>query len=294
MVMLLAVFTTAGAQEKVLKVWPGGAPDHNGMTLPEEKFDGVRVRNVSEAEMTLFLPPAEIRSGAAVVICPGGGYAMEAMDHEGYDLARWLADRGVAGVVLKYRLPYGHHAIPSGDARQALRLVRFHAAEWGIDPAKVGLAGSSAGGHLAATAGTRFDRGIPGAADPVAHMSCRPDFLLLLYPVITMNGEFTHRGSRSNLLGEIPDPELISFYSNELHVTPDTPPTFLVLADDDKGVVPRNSTEFYTALKKNGVPAEMHIFSRGGHGFGMRKNNLPADQWPELFLAWLRQGRFIP
>ncbi|HPJ79663.1 MAG TPA: prolyl oligopeptidase family serine peptidase, partial [Prolixibacteraceae bacterium] len=140
----------------------------------------------------------------------------------------------------------------------------------------------------------RFDRGIPGAADPVAHMSCRPDFLLLLYPVITMNGEFTHRGSRSNLLGENPDPELISFYSNELHVTPDTPPTFLVLADDDKGVVPRNSTEFYTALKKNGVPAEMHIFSRGGHGFGMRKNNLPADQWPELFLAWLRQGRFIP
>ncbi len=291
--VMMVIAGTGGAQEHILKVWPAGAPDSNGMTLPEEQFDGVRVRNVSEAEIYVFLPRQENNSGVALVICPGGGYAMEAMDHEGYDLARWLAERGVAGIVLKYRLPYGHSAIPSGDVRQALRLVRHHATEWGIDPARVGLAGSSAGGHLAATVGTRFDRGNTAAADPVGRLSCRPDFMLLLYPVITMNEEFTHQGSRHNLLGEHPGPELIRQFSNELHVTGDTPPTFLVLADDDKGVLPRNAVEFYSALKQNGVAGEMHIFARGGHGFGMKKKNLPVDQWPELFLTWLRESTIL-
>ena len=291
--MLIILSMTSFAQDKVLKVWPGGAPNDNGMKEPEEKYDGVRVRNVSEAEMYVYLPEKEKNTGAAVVICPGGGYTIEAMDHEGYEMAEWLASKGVAGIVLKYRLPYGHHEIPSGDARRAIRLVRANAKEWGIDPGKIGIAGSSAGGHLASTAGTRFDEGIAGSADPMEKISCRPDFMLLLYPVITFNEEFGHMGSRQNLIGAGNDWKLVKEYSNELHVTPKTPPTFLILADDDSGVPPRNSVEFYLALKENKIPAEMHIFQQGGHGFGMTKKNLPVDQWPDLFYNWLKSQKII-
>lgn len=292
---LIVLFMSSAlfAQDKVLKVWPNGAPNHNGMDEPEEKFEGVRVRKVSEAEMYVYLPEKEKNTGAAVVICPGGGYWIEAMDHEGYQMAEWLQKKGVAGIVLKYRLPYGHHEIPSGDARQAMRIVRNHAEEWGIDPLKIGIAGSSAGGHLASTVGTRFDYGNPESNDPLEKISCRPDFMLLLYPVITFREEFGHMGSRKNLIGEGHNWELVEKYSNELHVSPETPPTFLVLADDDKGVVPRNSVEFYLALKENNVPAEMHIFAEGGHGFGMNKKNLPVDQWPELFYNWLKAVKII-
>jgi acetyl esterase/lipase len=295
-VLLLIVFFMSSplfAQDKVLKVWSNGAPNHNGMDEPEEKFEGVRVRNVSEAEMYVYLPEKERNTGAAVVICPGGGYWIEAMDHEGYQMAEWLQERGIAGIVLKYRLPYGHHEIPSGDARQALRIVRNNATEWGIHPEKIGIAGSSAGGHLASTVGTRFDYGSPESNDPLEKISCHPDFMLLLYPVITFREEFGHMGSRKNLIGEGNNWQLVEQYSNELHVTPETPPTFLVLADDDKSVVPRNSVEFYLALKENNVPAEIHIFSEGGHGFGMNKKNLPVDQWPELFLNWLKAVKVI-
>ncbi len=275
------------AQNVTLKVWPNGAPDSNGMTEPEEKYDGIRVRNVSEAEMYVYLPKKEINTGAALVICPGGGYLIEAMDHEGHDMAKWLAERGVAGIVLKYRLPYGHHQIPSEDALRTIRIVRQKAAEWGIKPDKIGIAGSSAGGHLASTAGTKFDMGNPSASDPIDRISSRPDFMLLLYPVITMNEEFTHLGSRNNLIGPGNDMKIVHEYSGELHVTGQTPPTFLVLADDDGAVPPRNSIEFYMALKQHNVPAEMHIFRQGGHGFGMRKNGNPVDQWTELFVQWL-------
>lgn len=276
------------AQDFKLKVWPNGAPDSNGMTLPEETYEGKRVRNVSEAEMYVYLPKIGINTGAAVVICPGGGYMIEAMDHEGYDLAEWLTTQGVAGIVLKYRLPYGHDQIPLEDAQRALRIVRQKAAEWGINPAKIGIAGSSAGGHLASTAGTRFDLGKPESTDPLEKYSCRPDFMLLLYPVITFSEEFGHMGSRTNLIGTGNKWELVEKYSNELHATPQTPPTFLILADDDGGVPPRNSIEFYMALKKNKIPAEMHIFRDGGHGFGMTKKNLPVDQWPNLFAQWMK------
>ncbi len=290
---LMMVAVWGRAQDYTLKVWPGGAPESNGITLPEEKYEGVRVRNVSEAELYIFLPSPEKNSGAAVVICPGGGYRMEAMDHEGYDMARWLAEHGVAGIVLKYRLPNGHPGIPSADARRAIRMVRHNAKAWRIDPGKVGIAGSSAGGHLASTVGTSFDKGNREATDPIEKMSCRPDFMLLLYPVITMKEDFGHMGSRTNLMGTVNDMDLVARYSSELHVSPETPPTFLVLADDDNSVVPRNSIEFYTALKANQVPAEMHIFSKGGHGFGMRKNNLPVDRWPDLFLDWLVTMGFV-
>lgn len=292
-VILLLSIVVLKAQDLTLKVWPGGAPDHNGMDLPEEKFEGVRVRNVSEAEIYVYLPEKNKNTGAAVVICPGGGYWIEAMDHEGFEMAEWLKENGVAGIVLKYRLPYGHHEIPSRDARQAIRIVRDKAKEWGIDPSKIGIAGSSAGGHLASTVGTRFDSGCTLPGSPYSQVSSRPDFMLLLYPVITLSEEYGHMGSRRNLIGDGNEWKLVEFYSNELHVSPETPPAFLVLADDDNGVVPRNSVEFYLALKKNKVPAEMHIFSQGGHGFGMRKKNLPVDSWPGLFHDWLRAIKMI-
>lgn len=281
------------AQDKVIKVWPDGAPNKNGMTEPEEKYDGVRVRNVSEAEMYVYLPDEENNTGAAVVICPGGGYWIEAMDHEGYDIAEWLKSKGIAGIVLKYRLPYGNHEVPSSDARKAIKIVRMNAEKWGIDPDKIGIAGSSAGGHLASTVGTRFDYGNENAGSEVEKMSSRPDFMLLLYPVITFREEFGHMGSRKNLIGEGNNWEMVEKYSNELHVSSETPPTFLVLADDDSAVPPRNSVEFYLALKENSVPAEMHIFAEGGHGFGITKHNQPADQWPNLFYNWLKAIEII-
>jgi acetyl esterase/lipase len=292
LILSLMTFSLVG-QDKILKVWPDGAPNDNGMTEPEEQYDGVRVRNVSEAEMYVYLPDEEKNTGAAVVICPGGGYWIEAMDHEGYDIAEWLKSKGVAGIVLKYRLPYGHHEVPSSDARQAIRIVRNNAAEWGIDPNKIGIAGSSAGGHLASTVGTRFDYGNSSAQTELEKISSRPDFMLLLYPVITFREEFDHMGSRKNLIGEGTNWEMVEKYSNELHVSPETPPTFLVLSDDDSGVPPRNSVEFYLALKENKIPAEMHIFAEGGHGFGITKHNMPVDQWPGLFYSWLEAIKII-
>jgi len=284
----LIVISTAMAQDFKLKVWPNGAPDSNGITQPEELFEGKRVRNVSEAEIYVYLPKIGINTGAALVICPGGGYGMEAMDHEGYDMAEWLVQQGIAGIVLKYRLPNGHDQIPFEDLQRALRMVHQKAAEWGINQSKIGVAGSSAGGHLASTAGTRFDTGKPDASDPLEKYSCRPDFMLLLYPVITFNEQYGHMGSRTNLIGAGNKWELVEKYSNELHVTAQTPPTFLVLSDDDQAVPPQNSVEFYMALKKYNIPAEMHIFRDGGHGFGMNKTNKPVDQWPNLFVNWLK------
>ena len=290
--ILFLAATILSAQDKTVKVWPNGAPDDNGMTQPEEKFNGVWVRNVSEAEMYVYLPEKN-NSGAAVIICPGGGYGMEAMDHEGYNIASWLKEKGVAGIVLKYRLPYGHKDIPSGDLKRAIRIVRNNASEWGIDPNKVGIAGSSAGGHLASTVGTHFDYGDKNSADPIERISSRPDFMLLLYPVITFRESFTHTGSRVNLIGQTNDWKLVEEFSNELHVTPETPPTFLILADDDNTVPPKNSIEFYMALKENNVPAEMHIYKDGGHGFGLRENNLPVDEWPDLFYTWLKAQKIV-
>ncbi len=289
---LLLSFLVSG-QDLTLKVWPDGAPNDNGMTEPEEKYDGVRVRNVSEAEVYVYLPEKDNNTGAAVVICPGGGYWIEAMDHEGYDIAEWLKTKGIAGIVLKYRLPYGNHEVPSSDARQAIRIVRKNAKEWGIDENKIGIAGSSAGGHLASTVGTKFDLGDKNGENEFERISSRPDFMLLLYPVISFNEAIGHMGSRKNLIGEGNDWNLAKQYSNELNVTKDTPPTFMVLSDDDKSVIPQNSVEFYLSLKKYDIPAEMHIFQKGGHGYGITKKNQSADIWPDLFYNWLQALEII-
>lgn len=293
LVIVISVFISFSiqAQDLQLSVWPNGAPDSNGMKQAEETFHGKRVRNVSEAKIYVYLPKKEINSGVAVVICPGGGYMVEVMDREGYDLAEWFAKQGVAGIVLKYRLPYGHDQIPLEDAQRTLRIVHQKATEWGINPEKIGIAGSSAGGHLASTAGTKFDLGQPDSSDPIEKFSCRPDFMLLLYPVISFNNEFGHRGSCNNLIGSENKRKMVEKYSNELHVTAQTPPTFLILADNDTVVPMRNSVEFYLALKKFKIPSEIHIFSDGGHGFAMNKQNLAVDQWPVLFAQWMKAQR---
>jgi len=292
MLFTMVTLHFASAQ-KVIKLWPNGAPGNNECPQPEETFNGKMVRFVSEPTLTIYLPDKEKNTGAAIVICPGGGYAIEAMDHEGYQYAEYLQSRGIAGIVLKYRLPYGHHEIPLVDTQYALRTIRYNAREWGIDPVKIGISGFSAGGHLASTSATHFDNGKANSGDPVEKMTSRPDFAVLIYPVITFNEQWGHMGSRENLIGKNHDLKLIRYYSNELQVTTETPPTFLLLADDDKGVSPRNSIEYYSALKEKGVSAELHIFREGGHGFGMNKTGKPHDQWPDMLISWMKAQKII-
>jgi acetyl esterase/lipase len=289
-----AVIVTA--QSFKLKLWPDGAPNKNNPPGKEEfniRYGTHRYWNVSEAELFVYLPEKGKNRQAAMVICPGGGYCDEAIELEGFMLAEYLNKIGVAGIVLKYRLPYGNPEIPTTDALHAIRFVRSKAAEWGLDPGKIGIAGGSAGGHLASTVGTHFDMGNKNSSDPIERVSSRPDFMLLLYPVVSFNVGWGHTGTGKNLISEENNREMIEKYSNELQVTKETPPTFLVLADDDQIVLPRNSVEFYLALKKNNIPAEMHIFQKGGHGFGMLKEGLPVDQWPELFANWLKGMKII-
>jgi acetyl esterase/lipase len=210
-------------------------------------------------------------------------------DHEGRQVARWLNSIGVTAFVLKYRIaPRYHHPAPLQDAQHALRTVRANAKEWHVDLKRIGIWGFSAGGHLAATAGTHFDDGKVDAEDPIERVSCRPDFMILAYPVITFTEAGMHRGSRSNLLGPDPDPKLVESLSNEKQVTARTPPTFLFHTDADRGVVPENSVLFYLALRKAGVPAELHIYEKGAHGVGLAPKDAILSSWPERLAAWMR------
>jgi len=257
------------------KVWQSGAPESNGIVAEEETTSSGQVLNSKEASVYIYLPEVKKEKMTAVLICPGGGYGRQAMKHEGHDVAKWLASKGVVGVVLKYSLPNGHSEIPLRDAQEAMRLIRRQSSEWGIDSAKVGVCGFSAGGHLASTLGTHFD------------ISSRPDFLILFYPVVSMKKGVTHAGSRDNLLGSTPTEEKIAQYSNEDRVTPLVPPTLLILADDDKAVKPQNSIDFYSALKRVGVPASMYIFPSGGHGFGFNTTFVYHESMKQLLGAWL-------
>jgi acetyl esterase/lipase len=242
----------------------------------------------------VYLPPANKANGAAVVICPGGGYGGLAMSYEGHDVARWLNTLGVAGIVLKYRhAPKYRHPIPLEDAQRSLRFVRAHAKEWKLDPNRVGILGFSAGGHLASSAGTHFDYGFKNPADAIDAESCRPDFMILVYPVITMSDPYTHGGSRRNLLGSDADPKLVASMSNEKQVTAKTPPTFLAHTSEDNAVPPQNSVMFYEALIKNKIPAELHIYEKGRHGLGMNQEpKLPFSSWTTRCAAWM-DGRGI-
>ncbi len=228
-----------------------------------------------------------------MVICPGGGYQHLAIGYEGHDVAEYFNTFGVAGFVLKYRLaPDYHHPSPLLDVQRALRIVRERASEWHIDPHRVGVMGFSAGGHLASTAATHFDAGKPDASDPIDHQSCRPDFAILAYPVITMSDKFGHGGSKKNLLGPHPEKGLAESLSNETQVTAQTPPTFLFHTAEDSAVPVENSIEFFLALRKAGVPAEMHIYEKGRHGLGLGTKDpkiaFALGTWPGRLHDWMQ------
>jgi acetyl esterase/lipase len=239
-------------------------------------------------KITVYRAPVESANGAAAVVCPGGSYARLSSDKEGKQVAEWLNGFGVTAFVLQYRVgPRYRHPAPLQDVQRALRLVRSRAGAWGIDRSRVGVVGFSAGGHLASTAGTRFDEGATDPADPVERESSRPDFLVLAYPVITMTGPYAHKDSPKNLLGDPPPPALLEELSSERRVTPGTPPTFLFHTAEDAGVPPENSLAFFAALRTAGVPAELHVFQKGRHGVGLAPDDPALAVWPSLCRAWL-------
>jgi len=268
----------APAKDERLGLWNKHAPQGDGTFEAADAF--VTVHRPAKA------------NGAAVVICPGGGYGGLVTGGEGHGIAAWLNKHGVTGVVLEYRLPKGRPFVPLLDAQRAIRTVRANAAVWGVDPAKVGIIGFSAGGHLASTAGTHFDAGDRNAADAVGRQSCRPDFVLLVYPVVSM-GPKGHGGSRTNLLGKQPDEKLVALFSNETQVTAKTPPTFLAHPKDDTLVVPENSRMLYDALRANQVPAEYLELPSGGHGLNGYKGPM-WDAWQARSLVWLGEQKFLP
>jgi acetyl esterase/lipase len=281
----------AAAQPETLTLWPLGAPSAKG-TDPDKDVP----------TLTIWRPRPEIATSSAIVVCPGGGYGMLAVDHEGKQVAEWLNSLGITAFVLKYRLgPRYHHPAMLQDAGRAIRTVRADAEKWKLDPHKVAILGFSAGGHLASTAGTHFDGGKPDSDDPIERVSSRPDRMILVYPVIALATPYGHTGSLKNLLGDNPSNELIESLSNERQVTKDTPPTFLAHTNADKGVPAENALLFTLALRKAGVPVELHLFEKGPHGLGLGGGTanfrVPPEPsfkaWPKLCETWLRNQGFL-
>jgi acetyl esterase/lipase len=273
---------------------PNSKPTKNQEGYHYETGGILIVTDITRPSLTVLLPSKAKATGAAVIICPGGGYANLAMGHEGTDVARRFNESGVAAFVLKYRIPEDSTMInkeigPLQDAQRALLVVRSRAGEWGIDPKRIGIMGFSAGGHLASTAGTHFKKNYIANPD---HISLRPDFMILIYPVISFNSQIAHMGSEHNLLGPDPSPEKTAEYSNELQVTDLTPPSFLVHAKDDNTVPYANSIVFAEALKKHHVPVELYLYDQGGHGFGMH-NETSSQSWMDLCIAWMKKEGFI-
>ncbi len=282
--------------QQTFPLYPDAIP--NSIPSPDKERserDGLlRIFNVTRPTLTAFLPPAEKATGAAVIICPGGGYFILAAEHEGSDVARAFNEIGVAAFVLKYRLPEDSTMVnktigPLQDAQQAIRRVRAEAAKWNIEPDRIGILGFSAGGHLAATAGTHFANPVLPDATPA---SIRPDFMVLVYPVINFSGKIGHSGSRNRLLGKEPSPALAAEYSPDLQVSADTPPAFLVHASDDNGVKPENSISMYEALLRHGIKAELHIYQQGGHGFGLTAGNAD-EKWMERCRNWMKTNGWL-
>jgi acetyl esterase/lipase len=262
-------------------LWPAGGPNGDGTVDPATGF------------ITVHLAPADKANGAAMVICPGGGYGGLVVGGEGHGIAKWLNAHGIAGIVLEYRLPKGRSTVPLADAKHAIRTVRSKAAEWKLDPKRIGIIGFSAGGHLASTAATHFDAGATDSADPIEKgFSSRPDFAVLVYPVVSM-GMISHGGSRRNLLGPNPTDEAIALFSNEKQVTKETPPIFLTHAKNDTVVVPENSKQLHEALKVNGIATEYVELETGGHGLNGYKGPM-WDEWQTKSLLWLAELKVIP
>ncbi len=287
------------AQVKTILLYPNGAPGLiKGIQIPEDSqtSDGITlVKDITQPALYVYQPKNKT-SDAAVIICPGGGYSILAIDHEGYDIASWFNERGVTAFVLKNRLPQDElfenaEIRPLQDAQQAFRIVRKNAAKYGVSPDKIGIMGFSAGGHLAATASTHFETQVGEITDTT--VSVRPDFSLLIYPVITFSTVNTHSGSRDNLVGANPPKEKIELYSNELKVSQSTPPTFLISTTDDF-VSPENSILYFQACRKNNVPVEMHIYEKGGHGYALKKKSLgPVETWPARMEDWMRERKLM-
>ncbi|CAM4370614.1 alpha/beta hydrolase [Zobellia roscoffensis] len=292
---VFAMSINAFSQDVIMPLWPKGKiPNQivsNEKEVHEQK-DILRISKVQEPTIEVYLPSKKNATGQAVLIFPGGGYSILAYDWEGTDIAKFLNSKGIAGIVVKYRLPSSisqtnQEYVPLIDVQRALRMVRSKAEEFHIDATKIGIMGFSAGGHLASTLGTHFDEKIYDPIDEVDKLSARPDFMVLCYPVISMNESWAHNGSQNNLLTKKPRSGLTDYFSNEKQVNTTTPPTFLVHASDDKGVPVENSLVFYRALIKNEVPAAMHIFPKGGHGFGLGLKDKYLRTWPELLFGWM-------
>jgi len=285
------------AQDITMRLWPAGKMPNWKKSDDKEKWDStdiVWIHKVQDPDISIYLPSKKTATGQAIVICPGGSYSGLAYNWEGSDPARMMAAKGIAAIVLKYRLPDRASNInptlsPLMDAQRAIRMARYYASSWNIKKDRIGIMGFSAGGHLASTAGTHFDKGNASSIDSIEQQSSRPDFMVLVYPVITMSKPVMHVGSRNRLIGGNPDSTaLAKYYSNELQVTDQTPPTFLVHTMDDKTVPVENSLMFYQALRDHNVLSEMHLFPKGGHGFGLGLGQGQDEKWMELCIEWMK------
>lgn len=299
LLLLLGISAAFGTPEtfaqQVIPLYSGHVPNSKKIDSPEifkKEWGGMTVRNVTVPSMSVYLPDRGSSVGSAVIIFPGGGYYLEAYETEGINIAEAFVKHGVAAFVVKYRLPTDSTMLnksigPLQDAQQAIKLVRERAASWGIDTGKIGIMGFSAGGHLASTEGTHFVKPFISDKDGI---SLRPDFMILAYPVISMTDSLAHMGSRNNLLGTNPSDSLIDFFSGEMNVTDETPPTFLIQAEDDKTVSPENSIVFYQALMRHNVPSELVIIPKGGHGFAAK---IPAEKWMQPLRSWMRDNGWM-
>ncbi|MTK54470.1 alpha/beta hydrolase [Paludibacter sp.] len=290
--MLIAA--TVFSQTKVIDIWngkvPGAIPNHSYKQIVDSAY-WIKIRFVTKPTIQVYPAPADKNTGTAVVVCPGGGYYGISFINEGVEVAKWLNQLGITAVVLHYRLPddaimQNKSIAPLQDGQEAMRIVRRNAKKWGIDPHKIGIMGFSAGGHLATTVSTHFDEKV---YEPKDTTSARPDFSLLIYPVVSMDSATTHWGSRESLLGKNPTPEMQKHFSNALQVTATTPPAFMAHSMDDGTVPVQNSIEYALALTKNNIPCELHIYEHGGHGYGLGKRNSGTEStWTEACEQWLK------
>lgn len=288
------------AQNLIIPFWNGAIPGAiNNPSFHEEtiKIENgqERIRKVTEPTISVYFPAKDKANGTAVIICPGGGYERLAFDHEGIQTAHWLNELGITGIVLKYRLPNDTIMVdkkvgPLQDVQEAIRYVRRHTSEWALHPDKIGVAGFSAGGHLAALASTKYDYNVYNSDST----SARPDFSILVYPVISMNSIFAHGGSKRKLLGSSPDSSITNFFSCELQTNTNTPPAFIVHAADDPSVPVQNSIAYFQALNRYKIATELHIYQKGGHGFGLAKNRGTESGWTEACKNWLKATNLIP
>ena len=299
-ITLVAYYFNMDNQEQpfTLQLWSGkipGAVNGAEKKWPKPSEEGRCIERISNPELEVFLPATGNETGTAVLIMPGGGYGKVCIYHEGYELAKWFAEKGIAGIVLKYRLPSDEimkdkSIGPLQDAQEAMRVIRSNAQKWNINPKKVGVMGFSAGGHLASTLSTHYQENV---YESQYKSSARPNFSILIYPVISFDEGITHMGSRVSLIGKAPDSTTVKRFSNELQVTKDTPPAFLVHSADDNAVPVMNSIRYFEALQQHQVPAELHIYQRGGHGYGVGEKDSAESAWPQACLKWMEAGGWL-